>query len=62
MEIDDSEFGKIRTATSPLQIDGHDKVAPLPAPRLGENNRELLTGLDLEPAEIDRLFADGVVK
>ena len=62
VEIDDPEFGRIRTATSPLQIDGHQKVTPLPAPRRGENNREVLAGLGLEPNEIDRLLDNGIVK
>ena len=62
VEVDDSELGRVRTTSSPINVDGHAKVAPLTAPKLGEHSREVLSGLDLDEAGIDRLFESGVVR
>ncbi len=62
VDVDDPDFGRVRTTTSPINIDGHEKVAPRSAPRLGEHSREVLRDLDLDEAGVDRLFESGVVK
>ncbi|MEW6272497.1 MAG: CoA transferase [Thermodesulfobacteriota bacterium] len=60
-------WGEVRVLGSPIQLrdDGFTAadLPPLaPAPRLGEHNREILSGLlGLDAAEIDALERDGVV-
>ena len=62
VEIDDPEFGRVRTTSSPINVNGHAKVTTRTAPRLGEHSREILSDLDLDEAGIDRLFESGVVR
>jgi formyl-CoA transferase len=46
---------------SPVRLDGARADSDLPPPALGEHTEETLTGLGLEPGEIARLKAEGVV-
>lgn len=60
--IDHPQFGKVVVPNSPLRLHGADRVAPTPSPRLGQHNQEILAKmLNLDPAEIDRLEAEGVI-
>jgi crotonobetainyl-CoA:carnitine CoA-transferase CaiB-like acyl-CoA transferase len=61
VELDDPELGRVRTVDTPFQLEGHPKVAPQPAPRLGEHSREILAEIGMAAAEIDALCARGVV-
>jgi len=49
------------TVSSPLWIDGAAKVPAAPAPGIGEHSDAILREHGLEPAEIARLRADGVI-
>jgi len=61
VEIDDPVLGRVRTVDTPLQIEGHPKVAPTPAPRLGEHTRAILAEIGLGEQEIDSLAERRVV-
>jgi crotonobetainyl-CoA:carnitine CoA-transferase CaiB-like acyl-CoA transferase len=55
VEIDDPVLGKVRTVDTPMQIEGHPKTTPMPAPRLGEHTSEVLVELGLMKEEISAL-------
>jgi crotonobetainyl-CoA:carnitine CoA-transferase CaiB-like acyl-CoA transferase len=61
VEVDDPELGRVRTVNTPFHLEAHPKVAPEPAPRLGEHTREVLAELGMEEREIERLHDRGVV-
>ena len=61
VEIDDPVLGRVRTVNTPLQIDGHPKVTPMPAPRLGEHTRAILAEIGLGEGEIAALAQRRVV-
>lgn len=61
VEIDDPVLGRVRTVDTPLRIEGHPKVAPAPAPRLGEHTRAILGELGLGEREIESLAERRVV-
>jgi formyl-CoA transferase len=61
VEIDDPVLGRVRTVDTPLQIEGHPKAKPLPAPRLGEHTRAILAEVGLGEQEINALTERGVV-
>ncbi len=46
---------------SPVRLDGARADSDLPPPRLGEHTAEVLGALGLEPPEVERLTADGVI-
>ena len=60
-ELDDPVLGRVRTVDTPMRIEGHAKVAPRPAPRLGEHTREILEELGLGGREIDALLERRIV-
>ena len=62
VDIDDPEIGRVRSTHSPIRLDGHDKVAPRPAPRHGEHSQELVEALGIEAEKVQDLFRRGVVK
>jgi crotonobetainyl-CoA:carnitine CoA-transferase CaiB-like acyl-CoA transferase len=60
--IDHPQFGKIVVPNSPLRLHGADRVERVPSPRLGQHNRDVLRELlNLDPAEVERLEAEGVI-
>lgn len=61
VEIDDPLLGRVRSVNTPMKIEGHPKVAPAPAPRLGEHTREILAEIGIEAGEIDALSGRRVV-
>jgi crotonobetainyl-CoA:carnitine CoA-transferase CaiB-like acyl-CoA transferase len=61
VEIDDPVLGRVRTVDTPMRIEGHAKVAPMPAPRLGEHTRAILAEMGLGEQEIDALVERRVV-
>jgi crotonobetainyl-CoA:carnitine CoA-transferase CaiB-like acyl-CoA transferase len=61
IEVDDPELGRVRTVDTPFHLEAHPKVAPQPAPRLGEHSREILAELGMEETEIEALHERGVV-
>jgi formyl-CoA transferase len=46
---------------SPVRIDGERTDSELPPPNLGEHTLEVLQGLGISAAEIDRLKSDGII-
>ena len=44
-----------------VRFDGERADSDLPPPALGEHTREVLSRLGLEPAELQRLSAEGVI-
>jgi formyl-CoA transferase len=60
VEVDDPELGRVRTVNTPFHLDDHPKVAPGPAPRLGEHTREILASIGMSAAEADALVDRGV--
>jgi crotonobetainyl-CoA:carnitine CoA-transferase CaiB-like acyl-CoA transferase len=61
VELDDPVLGRVRTVDTPLQVEGHPKAKPAPAPRLGEHTREILAGIGLGAQEIDMLVQRRVI-
>jgi len=61
VEIDDPVLGRVRTVDTPLRIEGHPKVRPAPAPRLGEHTQAILAELGLSEPEIRSLAERRVV-
>jgi crotonobetainyl-CoA:carnitine CoA-transferase CaiB-like acyl-CoA transferase len=59
--LDDPRAGATLTVSSPFWIEGQDKVPATMAPEVGEHTVEVLREAGVEPAEIDRLLAAGVV-
>jgi len=51
----------VKTTLFPFTMDGERLQVRLHPPKLGEHSRELLAGIGVENAEIERLLADGVV-
>ena len=54
-----AEAGPYRIVGAPIRIDGEALPYPLPAPSLGADTREVLTGVGLSDREIDDLVAVG---
>ncbi len=61
VDIDDPQLGRVRTVDTPMHVEGHPKVAPAPAPRLGEHSRAILAELGIGGAQIDALVQRKVV-
>lgn len=61
VEIDDPVLGRVRSVDTPMRIEGHPKVTPRPAPRLGEHTRQILAEIGMEGHEIDALAQRRVV-
>ena len=53
--------GRHLIPTLPFRFASVERWIETPAPTLGQHNREVLTELGLDDAEIDRLEADGVI-
>lgn len=61
LEQDHPLLGKIQLPNLPFHLSDSALQAPSPAPLLGQHNREIAAGLGYHDAEIDILFADGVL-
>ncbi len=59
--IDDPRAGASLTVSSPIQIEGQEKVPPTLAPEIGEHTVEVLRAAGIDQAEIDRLLRAGVI-
>jgi formyl-CoA transferase len=59
--IDDPRAGASLTVSSPLVIEGQEKVPPTLAPALGEHTVEVLRAAGVEQAALDRLLGAGVI-
>ena len=59
--IDDPRAGAPLTVSSPLWVDGADKVPPRYAPDLGEHSVEILRELGYADAEVDAMIAARVI-
>jgi crotonobetainyl-CoA:carnitine CoA-transferase CaiB-like acyl-CoA transferase len=51
----------VKTTLFPFTMDGQRLQVRLDPPKLGEHSRELLAGIGVSSAEVDRLLAEGVV-
>jgi crotonobetainyl-CoA:carnitine CoA-transferase CaiB-like acyl-CoA transferase len=55
------EGSPFRTIDSPMSIDGYQKVAPKPAPGIGEHNDEIMASLGYDASSIEDLRANKVI-
>ena len=62
VEIDDPEFGRLRTIDTPMRIEGEPKVPRQPAPRFGEHTRAILAEAGFGEDEIRSLAERRIVK
>jgi crotonobetainyl-CoA:carnitine CoA-transferase CaiB-like acyl-CoA transferase len=58
-QLEHPEAGPYRVVGAPIRIDGRPLPYPRPAPSLGADTREVLTGLGLNEEEIDELVRVG---
>ena len=61
VEFDDPALGRTRSVDTPLNLEGHPKVARTTAPRLGEHTRAILDELGLNAHQVDKLIERRVV-
>jgi len=59
--LDDPRAGAALTVSSPLQIEGQEKMPATMAPEIGEHTVEVLREADIDEAEIERLLGAGVI-
>ena len=59
--IEDARAGATFTVSSPLEIDGQQKMKPTLAPGVGEHTTEVLREAGFADSEIERLLRSGVV-
>ena len=55
-------YADFRIPGLPFHLSEHDRGSPQDAPRIGQHTREILAGLGYEPARVERLLADDVVR
>jgi crotonobetainyl-CoA:carnitine CoA-transferase CaiB-like acyl-CoA transferase len=61
VEIDHPKIGRMKTLGLPIKSTGELTAIRLPAPWMGQHSVEVLRALGYDGAEVDTLFADGVV-
>ena len=59
--IEDSRAGASYTVSSPLQIEGEQKVPPTLAPEIGQHTVEVLRAAGVDEREIERFLRAGVI-
>jgi len=59
--VDQKKIGLMRFYSNPIRFDGETIPIRRGAPLLGEDTTQVLEGLGYSQAEIDKLYADGVV-
>jgi len=59
--LDDPRAGAALTVSSPLQIEGQEKLPATMAPEIGEHTVEVLREAGVDEAEIERLLHAGVI-
>ena len=59
--LDDPRAGASLTVSSPLLVEGQDKVPPRLAPEIGEHTVEVLGAAGVDDVEIERLLRAGVI-
>src|SRR5262249_11945884 len=59
--IDDLRAGASLTVSSPIWIDGQEKVPPTLAPAVGQHTVDVLREAGFAEAEIERLLGAGVI-
>jgi len=59
--LDDPRAGAALTVSSPLQIEGQEKMPATMAPEIGEHTVEVLREAGVDEAEIERLLRTGVI-
>jgi len=59
--LDDPRAGAALTVSSPLQIEGQEKLPATMAPEIGEHTVEVLREAGVDEAEIERLLRAGVI-
>jgi formyl-CoA transferase len=57
LEYEDPRWGRMRTVNDPIAVSGVAKVAPRPAPDVGQHTREVLASLGYSDAEVASLLA-----
>lgn len=61
VDMDHPKYGPMKTVNSPMAVLGADKVAPQPAPELGQHTETVLESLGYSEADIERLKTEGIV-
>jgi crotonobetainyl-CoA:carnitine CoA-transferase CaiB-like acyl-CoA transferase len=61
-ELDHPDIGRVRQAKPAARFDRTPACIQGPAPRIGEHSAAILTELGFEPAEIERLAAEEIVR
>jgi crotonobetainyl-CoA:carnitine CoA-transferase CaiB-like acyl-CoA transferase len=54
-------LGKVKLPNLPFHFSGCDTTITTPAPLMGQHNRSIAGDLGYSAAEIDQMFADGVL-
>ena len=62
VEIEHGELGRVRLARAAARFNGQPMPPPKPAAHLGEHGMAVLQELGLDPQQIERLVADGVLR
>ena len=61
IEQDHPVLGKVHLPNLPFRFSDCDTTPTMPAPLLGQHNREIALALGLSPAQIDAMITDGVL-
>ena len=61
IEQDHPVLGKVKLLNLPFHFSDCDTTQTMPAPLLGQHNREIAEGLRYSPDEIDDMVTDGVL-